>query len=229
MPRRRTTRLNPMTTTKEDHKTMSVLTTMSRRKRMKEAPPTMPHVKKILSGTVAVMALVFGIATAASASLPKGTTVTGSLKSGTVMTFKGDIDSIPITVSCTTFSASGTVTKAKDTLPLAAPPTIKGCTDSSGGTDTVTTTGKWKITIASSKMTLDAPKAGATFVSNILSGCTITAFPSAAGTVAGAYNGSNTDKVSGAKIPTKGAGCTSTTAKTTATVVLSPAPGAPPW
>jgi hypothetical protein len=218
-----------MTTTKEDHNTMSALTTMSQRKTKKEPPAAMSHLKKTVFGVVATAALIFGVATGAYASLPKGTTVTGSLKSGTAMTFKGDIDSIPITVSCTTFSASGTVTKAKNTLPLSAPPTIKGCTDSSGGSDTVTTSGKWKITIAATKMTLDAPKAGATFKSSILSGCTITAFPSAAGTVAGAYNGSNTDKVSGAAIPTKGAGCTSTTAKTTATVVLSPAPGAPPW
>ena len=208
---------------------MSVLTTMSQRKTKKEPPPAMSHLNKTLFGIVATVALVFGVATGAYASLPKGTTVTGALKSGTAMTFKGDIDSIPITVSCTSFSASGTVTKAKDTLPLSAPPSIKGCTDSSGGTDTVTTSGAWKITIAATKMTLDAPKAGATFKSSILSGCTITAFPSAAGKVAGNYNGSNTDKVSGASIPTKGAGCTSTTAKTTATVVLSPAPGAPPW
>jgi hypothetical protein len=215
------------TQTKEGHNTMSVLTTMSQRKSRKEPPRS--HLKRTLFGGVATAALVFGVATAASASLPKGTTVTGALKSGTTMTFKGDIDSIPITVSCTSFSASGTVTKAKTTLPLSAPPAIKGCTDSSGGTDTVTTSGKWKITIAAKTMTLDAPKAGATFKSSILSACTITAFPSAAGKVAGAYNGSNTDKVTNASIPTKGTGCTSTAAKTTATVVLSPAPGAPPW
>jgi hypothetical protein len=218
-----------MTTTKEDHNTMPVLTRKSQRKSKKEAPPTMSHLKKTLFGSVATVALVFGIATGAYASLPKGTTVTGSLKSGTDMTFKGDIDSIPITVSCTSFTATGTVKKAKDTLPLSAPPSIKGCTDSSGGTDTVTTSGSWKITIAASTLTLNAPQAGATFKSSILSACTITAFPSAAGKVAGAYNGSNTDKVSGASIPTKGSGCTSTTAKASATVVLSPAPGAPPW
>src|ERR1700722_10854365 len=111
-----------MTTTKEDHNTMSVLTSMSQRKRKQEAPPTMSHLKKTLFGSLATVALVFGIATGAYASLPKGTTVTGSLQSGTTMTFKGDIDSIPITVSCTSFSASGTVTQAKNTLPLSAPP-----------------------------------------------------------------------------------------------------------
>jgi hypothetical protein len=208
---------------------MSVLMSMSQRKNKKEATSTMSYLKKALFGIVATVALVFGVATGAYASLPKGTTVTGSLKSGTNMTFKGDIDSIPITVSCTGFSAKGTVTKAKDTLPLSSPPSITGCTDSSGGTDTVTTTGAWKITIAATKLTLDAPKAGATFKSSILGGCTITAFPNAAGTVAGKYNGTNTDKVSNASVPTTGSGCTSTAAKTSATVVLSPAPGAPPW
>ena len=208
---------------------MSVLTMMSQKKRKKEAPPTMSHLKKASFAVVATAALVFGIATGASASLPKGTTVTGSLKSGTDMTFAGDIDSIPISVTCTNFSASGKVTKKTDTLPLSAPPSITGCTDSSGGTDTITTSGTWTITIAATSMTLNAPKGGATFKSSILSGCTITAFPKKAGTIAGSYNGSNTDTVSGAKIKTKGSGCTSTTAKTSATVVLSPAPGKPPW
>jgi hypothetical protein len=208
---------------------MSVLTTMSKRKTKKEEPATMSYLKKTIFGMVATLALVFGVATGAYASVPIGTTITGALKTGTVMTFAGDIDSIPITVTCTGFSASGKVTKASDTLPLSAPPAITGCTDSSGGTDTVTTSGAWKITIASTKITLDAPKAGATFKSSILSGCTITAFPSAAGTVPGAYNGSNTDKVKGASVPTTGSGCTSTAAKTTATVKLHPSPGAPPW
>ncbi len=61
----------------------------------------MSYLKKAIFGIVAVVALVFGVATGAYASLPKGTTVTGALKSGTNMTFKGDIDSIPITVTCT--------------------------------------------------------------------------------------------------------------------------------
>jgi hypothetical protein len=70
---------------------------------------------------------------------------------------------------------------------------------------------------------------GATFQSSILSACTITAAPNGAVKVVGAYNGKNTDTVTNAKIPTKGTGCTSTTATTSATEVLSPAPGAPPW
>ena len=67
------------------------------------------------------------------------------------------------------------------------------------------------------------------FKSSILSGCTITAAPSGTVKVAGKYNGHDADTVTNAKIVTKGTGCTSTTATTTATVVLTPAPGAPPW
>ena len=59
----------------------------------------MSHLKKTIFAIVATMALVFGIATAAYASLPNGTTVTGNLKSGTDVTFAGDIDSVPITVT----------------------------------------------------------------------------------------------------------------------------------
>ena len=78
-------------------------------------------------------------------------------------------------------------------------------------------------------MTLNIPKDGATFKSTILSGCTITVAPSGAVKVTGTYNGKNTDTVTNASIPTKGTGCTSTTAKTSGHRVLSPAPGAPPW
>ena len=69
----------------------------------------MSKLTKTIVAVVATMALVFGLATAAYASLPAGTTVTGNLKSGTKMTFKGDIDSVPITVTCTTFTVTGKV------------------------------------------------------------------------------------------------------------------------
>lgn len=181
----------------------------------------------VLVGTVM---LVFGLTTAAYATLKAGTTVTGKLKTGTHVTFKGDIDSIPITVTCTTFTVKGKVaSKASDTMPLSAPPTISGCKDSSGGTDTIKTSGTWTATIAKTTLTLNMPKAGATFKSSVLSSCTITAAPTGTVKVTGAYNGKNTDTVTNAKIPTKGSGCTSTTATSSATEILSPSPGAPPW
>ncbi len=192
------------------------------------------RVTSVGSKTLVVMLatgmLLFGLATTAYASLKAGTTVTGTLKSGTKMTFKGDIDSVPITVTCTKFTAKGKVpSKASDTMTLSAPPSITGCTDSSGGTDTIKTVGTWTLSETSTTMTLNIPKTGATFKSTILSGCTITVAPTAVAKVTGKYNDSNTDTVTNAKIPTKGTGCTSTTATTTATIVLSPAPGKPPF
>lgn len=189
--------------------------------------------RKPLVAALGAGALVVVGATAAYASLPAGTTVTGNLKSGTDMTFKGDIDSVPITVSCTTFTATGVVPKSPSyTVTLSKPPTLSGCTDSAGGTDNIKTKGKWKLTeskTAPYQMTLLIPKKGASFTSSVLSGCTVTAAPSGSVKVTGSYDGTNTDTVTNAPIKTKGTGCTSTTASTSATVVLSPSPGAPPF
>lgn len=190
----------------------------------------MTRLTKTVVAILATGMLVLGITSEAFASLPAGTVVTGKLKTGTSMIFKGNIDSIPITVTCANFTATGKVpSPASNTMKLSAPPTINGCTDSSGGTDTITTTGTWKLKIATKSLTLVVPKHGATFKSSILSACTITAAPSGAVKVVGAYNGTDTDTVTNSPIPTSGSGCTSTTATATATVVLSPAPGAPPW
>jgi hypothetical protein len=194
---------------------------------------------------ISVVALGLGMAALVAApsayaarpsSLPKGTKVTGKLKTGTKMVFLGNIDGVPITVSCTSFTAKGKVPAAGATsISLSAPPTISGCTDSLAGTDTVKTNqtnGKWTLSVTTTtpyKMTLGMPKAGATFTSSIESGCVITAAPKAAEGITGTYDGNNTDQVTKAPIPTSGAGCTSTTAKVTATVVLSPAPGPPPF
>jgi hypothetical protein len=195
--------------------------------------------RKILTVTlgVAVAAVLATASLAYATSLPPGTTVTANLKSGTDMVFNGAIDSIPITVSCTTFTGTGTIPQtSSDTLTLSSPPTLSGCTDTSGGTDTITTNqtnGSWVLTAKGKKapysLTLEIPKAGATFTSSALSACTVTAAPKKPAKVKGSYDGTNTDTVSGAKIPTKGSGCTSSTATATATVVFSPSPGAPPF
>jgi hypothetical protein len=194
----------------------------------------MPRPRKMLIATLAVGAVaIFATATAAFASLGPNVTVTGALKSGTKMTFKGDIDSIPITVSCNTFSATGkTGSSPSSTVPLSSPPTISGCTDSLGGTDTINTNqtnGNWSLSAKGKAMTLTIPKAGATFTSSVESGCTITAAPNGPAAVKGKYNNKNTDTVKNAKIATTGSGCTSTSASTNATVILSPAPGKAPW
>lgn len=187
-------------------------------------------VSMAIMGFVGTGALVCGLTMAASATQPAGTKIKAALKSGTDMTFQGDIDSIPITVTCTSFSASGTVPSSPtDSVKLSSPPTISGCTDSSGGTDTITTTGTWKLSETSTTQKLKIPEDGATFKSSVLSGCTITAAPSGSVKVKGKYNDSNTVTVTNAPIPTSGSGCTSTTATTTGTLVEKPAPGPPPF
>jgi len=182
------------------------------------------------------LAATLATASAAYATLPGGTKVTGTLKTGTKLVFKGDIDSVPITVDCTSFSASAVMPKtASYSIDLSAPPTIKGCTDSTGGVDTIKTNqtnGKWTLSVTKTtpyKLTLGIPKAGATFTSSVVSGCTVTAAPTGTVDLTGSYNGTNTDTVSGAKIATKGTGCTSTTATATTTVVFAPSPGKPPF
>jgi hypothetical protein len=194
------------------------------------------HRRKLVVSLGAVAAALFITATAAYATLGPGVTVNAALKAGTKMVFAGNIDSVPITVSCTSFSGSGvTPSSPSDSVTLTGSPTISGCTDGSGGSDTIVTNtknGSWVLSVTTKKpykATLLIPKAGATFTSNIISGCTITAAPTKAAKVTGSYDGTNTDTVKNAKIKTKGTGCTSTTAKTTATVVLSPSPGAPPY
>jgi hypothetical protein len=204
--------------------------------------------KKFAIAGACTGALMLGTGTAAFAangadtgdhfSLAAGTVVTSALKSGTKVTFKGSIDGVAITVTCTTFTASGKIPATGLTVPLSAPPTISGCKDTLGGTDTVktnTTNGKWKLrekdvtTTADSaepnsgdKAILTIPKAGATFVSSFLPTCTVTTAPSGPANVTGTYDDINTIQDTNASIPTSGSGCTTTAASETATVVLSP-------
>ena len=129
--------------------------------------------------------------------------------------------------------AKGKVPAGKPySVTLSAPPKITGCTDTLGGSDTIKDTGTWTLSVSKSKpykMTLTIPKKGATFSSNVLSSCKITAAPNKPDPVTGSYDGKSTDTVKNAAIPTSGSGCSSSTASTSATVVLSPAPGAPPF
>ena len=171
-------------------------------------------------------------------SVAAGTKVVGNLKSGTTMNFAGTIDGIPVTVKCTTFTGSGKVPATGLSVSLSTPPVLGGCTDSLGGTDTVTTNttnGKWKLTEVDAandeaqtepnsgdKVTLTIPKAGATFKSSTLSSCTITAAPTAAAKVTGTYDDKGTDTVTNAKIAVSGSGCVASTSTVTATVVLTP-------
>lgn len=170
-------------------------------------------------------------------SAAAGTVVTGNLKTGTAMKFVGSIDGLTVTVTCTKFTDSGSVPATGLTVVLSKPPTISGCTDSLGGTDTVvtnSTNGKWKLSEVDAAndetavepntgdhARLTIPKAGASFSSSIVSGCTVTAAPTAAASISGGYNDNGTDTVVNKSIPVSGSGCVASSSAVTATVVLS--------
>jgi hypothetical protein len=187
-----------------------------------------PSRKKMAIVAIVAAATVLGTTTLAFGSVAPGTVVTGH--SGKT-TFKGDINGVPITVTCTNFTDAVTVAKGDKTSVDIPPPTINGCTDTLKGTDTITTNdtnGSWKLTVNSSgtKLTLVMPKDGATFKSSVLSSCTIEAAPTKAVDITGTYSSSaGTDKVSKAPIAVKGSGCTATSSSTTTTVTFSPKPG----
>jgi hypothetical protein len=187
--------------------------------------------KKMVVVAVSAAAMVLGTTTAVYGSVAPGTTVTGT--SGNIV-FKGTINGINITVTCTNFSDSVVVPAGANKSINIPPPTINGCTDSLSGTDTVTTNstnGSWKLKTNNpgSNLTLVIPIKGATFKSSFLSGCTITAAPTAAVKVTGSYSSSaGTDTVTNQPIAVKGSGCTATTASTTTTVTFSPNPGVIP-
>lgn len=195
---------------------------------------------RTLVAAVGVGAFVLASAAVSSAtspnSLPAGTKVTAALKSGTDMTFTGTINGLSVTVDCTKFSGSATVPAGKPySMTLPKPPKISGCSVS-GFSATIKTNsknGNWTLSVTKKKpytLTLTMPKAGATFTApGLVPGCTITAAPAAAQAIPGSYDGTNTDTVTNAPIPTKGSGCSSSTATTSATVVFSPSPGKPPF
>lgn len=198
------------------------------------------HKKIAMAGLGVGVALLVTPAIGYSATnhLPVGTRVDAKLQSGTDMIFHGQIDGEAIVVTCKSFTASGTIPKGNVyKMKLTHPPAITGCTDDLGGHDTITTNstnGRWSLSVNRTSpytLTLTIPKAGSTFESSLLgNSCVVTVAPTAAVPVAGSYNATTGyDTVSGASIATTGTGCTSKPAKTYATVVLTPNPGAPPF
>ena len=183
-----------------------------------------PLHKKVFVVAIASTALVFGMAASASASLKPGTKVNGTSKH---VVFKGSINGVAITVTCSSFKDSGTVKSGDKTSMPVSPPRITGCHDSLGGTDTIKTSGSWKLTVNSSGKTVSLviPKDGATFTSSVLKSCKVIAAPTKPASVPGAYSSSDgTVKSVSAKIPVKGSGCTASSTTETATITLSPDP-----
>ena len=130
--------------------------------------------KKMVIVAVSAAAMVLGTSTAVYGSVAPGTTVKGT--SGNVV-FKGTINGIAITVTCTNFTDSVVVPAGANKSLNIPPPTINGCTDSLTGTDTIKTNatyGSWKLKSngTGSKLKLVIPVKGATFKSSFVKGCT---------------------------------------------------------
>jgi hypothetical protein len=154
---------------------------------------------------------------------PANTAVTST--NTTNITFKGTINFLPITVTCTSSTMKFT-TPASGLGPvnLTTSPTYSGCTDTLGGTDTVTTSGTWTITYVDAandstasepqtsgdSLNIVMPKDGATFTSTAVSSCVVTASPNGTTTISATYNESTgVATITNASIPTSGSGCTS--------------------
>jgi hypothetical protein len=169
---------------------------------------------------------------------PANTTVKSSLKPGTKTTFVASVAGIAVTQHCTGSTTSGkTPARGLGPAPI-TPPTFTGCKDSLGGTDTVTRTGTWKLKFtdaandeagekAGDKLKIIIPIGGATVTSSFAPKCHITAAPTAAASVSGAYNDVNTLKITNAPVPIHlSSGCpggaANGTAHFNATYVLSP-------
>jgi hypothetical protein len=188
--------------------------------------------RKIICGALGVGAMLLATSTGGY-----GYVTPDSLTTGTVVTASGnlkfneDIDGIPVTVTCPHFTATGTVA-GPARLHFAPSPTINRCTDSLGGSDTITTNsthGSWYFT-SGSAMRLRIPKAGAIFSSNVLSGCRVTWAPTASVQLAGSYNGVKVETITNQPLAATGTGCTAGKMTVSVLAVMSPAPGVvPPW
>ena len=118
-----------------------------------------------------------------------------------------------ITVTCTSTTLSLT-TPAHGLAVNMQPPTVSGCTDNFGGTETVMTSGTWKLVFVDAPndssqaepntgdhLRLTVPTGGATVKSSLLP-CTISSTQS---TVRASYNDKNKAKFTNQKV--SGSGC----------------------
>lgn len=200
-----------------------------------EMTTRMIRIHKKLALAVSLTAIVAGLGTGIAFAAgdtddnisPANTSITAN--NSTNITFKGTINGISVTVTCTTSSISGTTPSSGLGPVNVNNPSFTGCRDTFGGTDTVTTNstnGHWQLTFIDStatneetqaepnsgdKLQITIPKAGATFKSSILPGCTITAAPSGSASITGTYDDVSTLTISSASIPVSGSGCTAST------------------
>jgi len=125
-----------------------------------------------------------------------------------------------IVVTCTSSSISAKTPASGLALTLPSPPTFSGRTDNHGGTETVTTSGMWKLVFVDAandesqaepnsgdSLSLSIPAGGAKVTSSLLSSCPVT---NSAATVTAAYNDTNTATFTSQKIPGSACGNSAT-------------------
>jgi hypothetical protein len=171
---------------------------------------------------------------------PANTLIKARLKAGTKTTLTGKVATITVTLHCTASTTSGkTPARGLGPAPI-TPPTDTGCTDNLHGHDTVKASGTWKLTgvdaandeaskepNSGDRIRITIPIKGAMVTSSFAPTCHITAAPTAAVSVTGAYNDVNTLKITNAPLPARtSSGCPggahTSIAHLSATYVLTP-------
>lgn len=160
----------------------------------------------------------------------------------TNIVFRGTVNGVPVTVTCKSPSSTTPSSSISGTTPASGlgpvninNPSFTNCTDSLGGFDTVKTNsvnGFWQVTFIDStafgeetqtepnsgdSLQVTIPKAGATFTSSAIPGCTITAAPTVSANIIGAYDDVNGLSFTNASFPVSGTGCTATSMTITGT------------
>jgi hypothetical protein len=151
--------------------------------------------------------------------------------SGNVI-FSGTINGIRVTVTCTGSSFHGTTPGQPGvwSIALPMPPTLTGCTDSLGGTDSVTVSGTWTITWNDTQTSDTEPNTDQALLGGFLA-ITSSFFPGCKITWSGQVSGSWHDVTpttpskfvfGNAPISLATSGCTGTSWTFTATYLTSP-------
>jgi hypothetical protein len=160
--------------------------------------------------------------------VPANAVIHAKLKKGTVLTVNGYSSGVYVTAQCTSVTATGKTPADGLEAPLFPPPKFGGCSGSLGGTDTLTSSGKWSVTLNSSGTAgnLVVPRDGIAFSSSILPTCVIEVSPNGKTKVPGTYNDKNTLTITNVSIPvapSPTSSCTfSPTAQVSLTLVVSP-------
>jgi hypothetical protein len=184
----------------------------------------MSHGIRKLAIVTAAAAAAVGLATTAALAAgdnddhirPANTTITATNSGNLTVSFSVFGHTITVTCTSTTLTLktpkSGLAVKMK-------PPAVSGCTDNFGGTETVTTSGTWRLVFVDApndssqkepnkgdRLRLTVPAGGATIQSSLLP-CTISSSKS---TVSASYNDKNKATFKNQKVSGGGCGGTNT-------------------